>query len=250
MFIRSCAAAPRQFPTRCPSTIGPNEIPTPLARSSNGARSAATSGDAPPTAYRRQCVPARQSDRSPLHHVRFDAGAAQELRRADGGVEERSRTRASLRQKLGDLKLLIVGSPGWRCESILKEMRGLTARGELFHLGRVSTEELRILYSHAGTSMVFPSHAEGFGYPPLEAMRPAARRSSRPTFPSIAGCWAMRPRIVTVMTSRRLPRRSNGSWLPTTPKPCGRSWWPVGSNAFSDSRSITAASNGWTCCIT
>ncbi len=122
-----------------------------------------------PTAYRRQCVPARQSDRSPLHHVRFDAGAAKNF---DGlmGAFKALRTRASLRQKLGDLKLLIVGSPGWRCESILKEMRELTARGELFHLEQVSTEELRILYSHA-EALVFPSHAEGFGYPPLEAMR-------------------------------------------------------------------------------
>jgi hypothetical protein len=68
-----------------------------------------------------------------------------------------------------DLKLVIVGSPGWRYQPILDAMRPLVERGEILHLERVKTEELRVLYTHA-EAFVFPSTAEGFGFPPLEAM--------------------------------------------------------------------------------
>ena len=68
-----------------------------------------------------------------------------------------------------DLKLVIVGSPGWKYGPILAAMRGLVERGDLIHLEQVQSEELRILYTHAET-FIFPSNAEGFGFPPLEAM--------------------------------------------------------------------------------
>jgi glycosyltransferase involved in cell wall biosynthesis len=68
-----------------------------------------------------------------------------------------------------DLKLIIVGSPGWKYEPILTAMRELVDRGDLIHLEQVKSEELRILYTHA-EAFVFPSTAEGFGFPPLEAM--------------------------------------------------------------------------------
>ena len=132
-------------------------------------RSAATSGDAP---LRLTADSASPHASQTVPRYIMSVSTLEPRKNFDGlmGAFKALRTRASLRQKLGDLKLLIVGSPGWRCESILKEMRELTARGELFHLEQVSTEELRILYSHA-EALVFPSHAEGFGYPPLEAMR-------------------------------------------------------------------------------
>jgi glycosyltransferase involved in cell wall biosynthesis len=68
-----------------------------------------------------------------------------------------------------NLKLVIVGSPGWRYEPILAAMRKLVDRGEVVHLEGVKSEELRVLYTHA-EAFVFPSTAEGFGFPPLEAM--------------------------------------------------------------------------------
>ncbi len=68
-----------------------------------------------------------------------------------------------------NLKLLIVGSPGWRYQPILAELGKLIKRGEAIHLEGVSAAELRVLYTHA-SALVFPSHAEGFGFPPLEAM--------------------------------------------------------------------------------
>lgn len=80
------------------------------------------------------------------------------------------RGRAIAGSGLDDLKLLIVGSPGWKYEPILAAMRPLVERGDLLHLERVPAEELRVLYTHA-SAFVFPSNYEGFGLPPLEAMQ-------------------------------------------------------------------------------
>ena len=65
---------------------------------------------------------------------------------------------------------MIVGSPGWKYEPILDAMRNLIERGELVHLEKVPSEEMRVLYTHA-EAFVFPSNYEGFGFPPLEAMQ-------------------------------------------------------------------------------
>jgi len=70
---------------------------------------------------------------------------------------------------MANLKLMIVGSPGWRYKPILEAMRSLVDCGDIVHLERVKSEELRVLYTHA-EAFVFPSAAEGFGFPPLEAM--------------------------------------------------------------------------------
>ena len=68
-----------------------------------------------------------------------------------------------------DLRLVVVGSPGWRFHEVLQVMAPLIRRGRLFHLDRVPQAELRVLYTHA-EAVAFPSLYEGFGYSPLEAM--------------------------------------------------------------------------------
>ena len=78
--------------------------------------------------------------------------------------------RDSIRDKVRDLKLVIVGKPGWKSEPILSAMRGLAQRGDMIHLENVSADELRVLYSHA-EAFVSPSTSEGFGLPPAEAMQ-------------------------------------------------------------------------------
>ncbi len=83
---------------------------------------------------------------------------------------EMAKTLPSVRQRIDDLKLLIVGSPGWKYQPIVAMMRGLVQRGDLIHLEHVTAAELRALYSHA-EAFVFPSQAEGFGFPPLEAIQ-------------------------------------------------------------------------------
>lgn len=82
----------------------------------------------------------------------------------------RVKSSAAVRQHVGRLKLVIVGGAGWKHDPILAAIRPLAARGDLIHLEGVSSEELRVLYSHA-EALVFPSHAEGFGFPPLEALQ-------------------------------------------------------------------------------
>jgi len=69
-----------------------------------------------------------------------------------------------------DLKLVIVGRPGWRFEPTLAAMRPRILEGSLLHLQDVSTVELQALYAQA-ECLVFPSFSEGFGFPPLEAMQ-------------------------------------------------------------------------------
>lgn len=67
-------------------------------------------------------------------------------------------------------QLLIVGAPGWRSETLQRQIAAAIERGEnVVWLPRVSSQvELRRLYAGAGV-FVFPSLYEGFGIPLLEA---------------------------------------------------------------------------------
>ncbi len=69
-----------------------------------------------------------------------------------------------------DLRLVIVGRPGWRYEPTLAAMRPRILEGSLVHLQDVSRVELQALYAQA-ECLVSPSYSEGFGFPPLEAMQ-------------------------------------------------------------------------------
>jgi hypothetical protein len=68
-----------------------------------------------------------------------------------------------------DLKLVVVGQPGWDFDLILRNMRGWQDRGELFNLSRVPAGELRLLYNGAA-AVVCASVAEGFDLSGIEAM--------------------------------------------------------------------------------
>ncbi|MFG5040362.1 glycosyltransferase family 4 protein [Vibrio cholerae] len=69
-----------------------------------------------------------------------------------------------------DIKLVIVGSPGWEFGGILSKMKPYVESGELIHLEKVAQHELPYLYSSAHC-FIFPSFGEGFGLPPSEAMQ-------------------------------------------------------------------------------
>ncbi len=69
------------------------------------------------------------------------------------------------------IKLVMAGSLGPYANSeTMKWFNKLIATGDLIFLENPATSDLNILYSHA-SAFVFPSVKEGFGLPPVEAMR-------------------------------------------------------------------------------
>ncbi|TSC66598.1 MAG: Glycosyl transferase, group 1 [Candidatus Berkelbacteria bacterium Gr01-1014_85] len=69
-----------------------------------------------------------------------------------------------------DLDLVLPGKPSANFPELAKQIKNLAQNQPRLRLpGFVSDEQLSQLYSEA-LAFVFPSHAEGFGLPPLEAM--------------------------------------------------------------------------------
>lgn len=70
-----------------------------------------------------------------------------------------------------DLKLVLVGTKGWKFDKIMDELtQNASLRSRLVVTGFVPDEHLAPLYSDA-LAFVYPSRYEGFGLPPLEAMQ-------------------------------------------------------------------------------
>lgn len=70
-----------------------------------------------------------------------------------------------------DIKLVLVGTKGWKFDKIMAELTHNEAlRSRLVVTGFVPDAELAPLYSDA-LAFVYPSLYEGFGLPPLEAMQ-------------------------------------------------------------------------------
>ncbi|MCE9530896.1 MAG: glycosyltransferase family 4 protein [Planctomycetes bacterium] len=65
--------------------------------------------------------------------------------------------------------LVLVGGWGWRTEEIRVYYETTARRSGVQHLGYAAEENLPALYNGA-RALVFPSHYEGFGFPPLEMM--------------------------------------------------------------------------------
>ena len=66
--------------------------------------------------------------------------------------------------------LVLCGLKGWQVEPILEAMASHPKADRILHLDYVTDEELVALYRRA-EALVFPSLYEGFGLPPIEAMR-------------------------------------------------------------------------------
>ncbi len=67
------------------------------------------------------------------------------------------------------LDLVIAGQPGREHDQIVQRAARPPLAGRVFVLGKVSSGQLETLYARA-TCFLSPSRAEGFGFPPLEAM--------------------------------------------------------------------------------
>lgn len=84
-------------------------------------------------------------------------------------------------------QLVIVGKLAWRYGETLRAIEKLGSRNSVIVTGYVPEEDLPGLYSGA-LCFVYPSYFEGFGLPPLEAMKCGA--------PVIAGNRASLPEVV------------------------------------------------------
>ncbi|HEX8852896.1 MAG TPA: glycosyltransferase family 1 protein, partial [Pyrinomonadaceae bacterium] len=67
-------------------------------------------------------------------------------------------------------RLVIAGKQGWLNEELYAEIGRLDLSRQIHFTGYVSDEDLRALYTSC-TACLYPSLYEGFGLPPLEAMR-------------------------------------------------------------------------------
>lgn len=72
--------------------------------------------------------------------------------------------------QINNFKLIISGKFGWLYEDSKQIMKNLIKQDKLIHLESVTTDEMRVLLSHA-KAHIFPSYYEGFGLPPLEALQ-------------------------------------------------------------------------------
>jgi len=105
-------------------------------------------------------------------------------------VQAYARIRASLRDKHAETespKLVLVGKQGWLYDETMRALEETKVANSVILTGYVPESDLPALYSGA-ICFVYPSYFEGFGLPPLEAMKCGA--------PVIVGDQTSLPEVV------------------------------------------------------
>ncbi len=71
---------------------------------------------------------------------------------------------------LVDTQLVIAGSSGWKNKEVYQAQENSPYRNHIIFTGYVNEKEKEILFNNAKL-LCYPSYYEGFGFPPLEAMK-------------------------------------------------------------------------------
>jgi len=87
-----------------------------------------------------------------------------------GIIRAYNQFRSLKNQELDKYKLVIAGAKGWKENGILKEIKKSPFKNDIFNIGFIDPGEKPHLYNLASL-FVYPSFFEGFGFPPLEAMK-------------------------------------------------------------------------------
>ncbi len=84
--------------------------------------------------------------------------------------------------------LVLVGKPGWHYEALMKSVHEIGVEDHLIWRENISRDDLPAVYNGA-LALVLPSHYEGFGLPPLEAMACGTVPivSNRSSLPEVVG---------------------------------------------------------------
>ncbi len=84
--------------------------------------------------------------------------------------------------------LVLVGKPGWHYEELMESVREIGVENHLIWRENISRDDLPAVYNGA-LALVLPSHYEGFGLPPLEAMACGTIPivSNRSSLPEVVG---------------------------------------------------------------
>lgn len=90
------------------------------------------------------------------------------------------------------MPLVVVGRAGWACNQTITRLERRAERGEAFWLSQVPDHALRALMQSA-TALAFPSLAEGFGLPVIEAFASGLPviTSNTSSLPEVAGDAAL-----------------------------------------------------------
>ncbi len=120
-----------------------------------------------------------------------------------------------------EMPLVVIGRQGWQCESTLRRFDRLTAAGRPFmHIADAADADLEHAYRHA-RCLVFPSIAEGFGLPIVEAMAHGLPviASDIPVHREVGGCLATYiPVDDATHLASLLHALENGSFVLTAPQ--------------------------------
>ncbi len=100
----------------------------------------------------------------------FFLGTIEPRKNIEGLIKAYGLLRQEKNHELNKYKLVIAGNSGWKAAEIFKTIRRFPWRKDVIFIGRVAEKDKVYLYNLASL-FVFPSLLEGFGFPPLEAMR-------------------------------------------------------------------------------